>query len=86
MSIAKEILSEAEQLESRARNLRQMAEQLQPAPSAGTVGVSEAARLLGVSRQTINAWTKSGKIYRNPEGRIPATEIERHLTPVRRAV
>lgn len=50
-------------------------------PDTRSLTMKEAARLLGVSQQSIRIWDKKGKIktWRTPGGqrRIPVSEIDR---------
>lgn len=52
--------------------------QVNPANNSGFYTVKEAAAVMGVDKQTINRWRRSGKIKSFKEGkvvRIPKTEI-----------
>lgn len=45
--------------------------------SESTVTITEAARRLGLTRQTVSNWVRAGKIHTNRLKRIPLTEIAR---------
>jgi excisionase family DNA binding protein len=45
--------------------------------SEGSLTVAEAAERLGVSRPTVYAWEKAGRLRRRSDGRVSVTEVER---------
>ena len=69
----REIKQRLERVEAELRAL-----QVNPSNNSGFYTVKEAAAVMGVDKQTINRWRRSGKIKSFKEGkvvRIPKTEI-----------
>ncbi len=65
----------AQATQRQAERLRRLIDERKMAET--TVSISEAARQLGYTRQTVSKWVQEGKIHTSRLKRIPLTEIAR---------